>query len=379
MKRQDIFIILVGAATLLCGCWSAGSSVLGVRAGRHPHGVRVVIDVEREGRLPSLPSLEKQEGSQLFIILKARKHASFKIKNPTDLKIFSEEKAEGDLVIGLQAKSPLKKESAFFIGKDTVHPARYVLDFSEKASSSAPEGRALETRKKKIIIDAGHGGKDPGTRAGSSPSDVCEKDITLSIAHLLKRKLEETQRYQCLLTREQDSSMTLPQRLKLVGHSRGDLFISVHVDSHPQKETRGLSIYTLSAVASDREAARLAQKENKADTVLGTTFQSELPEIASILIDLTKRETMNFSSLAAKSLIEALRREIFLLRKPHRFADFFVLRSPHIPSLLIELGFLSNQKEKELLSDPEYQEKLCDGLVRGIHQFFGKVVPKEHE
>ena len=246
---------------------------------------------------------------------------------------------------------------------------RYVMDLEKDATDITGRGPALRRsqEKKRIIIDAGHGGKDPGT---IGIHKTYEKTVTLAVAKRLAYKLIQTGRYTTILVRQKDVSLTLAQRLRNARAAKGDLFISLHADSCDGNDTRGLSIYTLSAVASDRQAERLAKKENKADLIMGINLQSELPEVANILIDLTKRETMNLSTQFAQCLLTKLRDRVFLLRKPHRFADFFILKSADLPSVLIELGYLSNPKEAVLLTNTTHQEVICEGIVEAIDTYF---------
>jgi N-acetylmuramoyl-L-alanine amidase len=260
--------------------------------------------------------------------------------------------------------------NVFWIPPSSHHSLyRYVIDLKEKTDVVPSSSFSIQVlqKKKKIIIDPGHGGKDPGT---IGIKKIYEKNITLTVAKRLAQKLAETGRYTPVLLRMTDVSMTLAQRLKNARSARGDLFISLHADSCEGNDTRGLSIYTLSAVASDRQAERLAKKENKADLIIGVDLQSELPEVANILIDLTKRETMNLSTKFAQCLMNKLRDRVFLLRKPHRFADFFILKSADLPSVLIELGYLSNPKEAILLTNTNHQEVICEGIVDAIDTFF---------
>jgi N-acetylmuramoyl-L-alanine amidase len=218
-----------------------------------------------------------------------------------------------------------------------------------------------------IVIDAGHGGQDPGALGYR---ETHEKNVTLAVAKKLAKCLNESGTYKAILIREDDQFMSLGSRRKKARALRGDIFISLHADSHPRSDTRGLGVYTLSSVASDKEAERLAQKENKADLIMGVDLKDELPEVSNILIDLTKRETMNLSTRLAQHLVKNLGRYVFLLRNPHRFAAFGVLKSTDMPSILIELGYLSNKKDEELLLSESYQEKICHGILEGIEAYF---------
>lgn len=231
-----------------------------------------------------------------------------------------------------------------------------------------PSHRTKTKAKPIIVIDPGHGGRDPGT---IGKSKTREKDITLAMAKQLKARLEKTGRYKVFLTRTKDKTMTLGQRVRKAKNLSGDLFISIHADSHRKSKTKGLSVYTLSETASDREAAELAEKENKVDILTGMDLDNETPEVAGILIDLARRETMNQSAKLAAALLRNLKKEVTLLRNTHRFAGFAVLKSPTIPSVLVEVGYLSNKQEERLLRQPKHREKIARGIVNAIDKFFG--------
>ncbi|MBT4770763.1 MAG: N-acetylmuramoyl-L-alanine amidase [Rhodospirillaceae bacterium] len=231
-----------------------------------------------------------------------------------------------------------------------------------------PVPKKTKTAAKKIIVlDPGHGGVDPGA---TGKSGRFEKYITLSMARVLKKKLEKTGRYKVILTREKDIFLRLRDRLKIARQADADLFISLHADSNKNRKIRGLSVYTLSERASDKEAASLATSENKSDVIAGIDLSHETPEVTDILIDLAQRETMNLSSHFANTLIQELRREVKLLRKTHRFAGFAVLKAPDVPSVLVELGYLSNSGEEKKLRDPKYLARLSTALVLGIDKYF---------
>ena len=152
-----------------------------------------------------------------------------------------------------------------------------------------------------------------------------------------------------------------------------DLFISIHADSIRSKRVRGLSVYTLSERASDQESAELAERENKADLIVGIDLTETTPEITNILIDLAQRETMNRSARFAAALVKELGRETRLLRNTHRFAGFRVLKAPDVPSVLVELGFLSNRRDERDLRKKAYRLTLARALVRSIDRYFARV------
>lgn len=217
-----------------------------------------------------------------------------------------------------------------------------------------------------IVIDAGHGGQDPGA---IGLHNTHEKDITLGYARHLRKALLATGRYRVALTRDDDRFILLPDRVAIARKLKADIFISLHADSNPRPEARGLSIYTLSETASDDEAAALAEHENKADIIPGIDLNKTDADVASILIDLTQRETMNKSAIFADAVVASLHGKITRLQKTHRYAGFRVLKAPDMPSVLIELGFLSNADDERLLLSPEYRDLVTSSIVKGIDRF----------
>jgi N-acetylmuramoyl-L-alanine amidase len=221
-----------------------------------------------------------------------------------------------------------------------------------------------------IVLDPGHGGVDPGA---IGTSGTHEKDITLAMAREVRRQLEQTGRYRVHLTRDEDVFIRLRDRIAIARQHTADLFISIHADSmgNGNSATRGASIYTLSENASDSEAAGLAARENRADIIAGVDLTRENRDVTSILIDLAQRETMNHSIVFARQLVSEMGREVQLLpQNPHRFAGFAVLRAPDVPSVLIELGYLSNRDDEQLLNRPVHRTKVAGGIVRAIDGYF---------
>ena len=221
-----------------------------------------------------------------------------------------------------------------------------------------------------IMIDPGHGGVDPGT---IGQSGIYEKIITLAAAQQLKAKFESTGRYKVVLTRDRDVSLGLAERRELAHNVQADLFISLHADAIKDKTIRGLSVYTLSDHASDKEAAQLAEQENDADRIIGIDLSRESQEVRHILVDLAQRESMNLATKLAGKLIGELQRETTLLRHVHRFARFAVLKSPDIPSVLIEMGYLSNREDETALKTEAYRAKLMAAVVRGVETHLGTI------
>ncbi len=219
-----------------------------------------------------------------------------------------------------------------------------------------------------IVIDAGHGGVDPGAIGRNG---IYEKDIALSAAKELGRFLESDGKYRVVLTRSRDIFIPLRERVRIGRDYKANLFVSLHADSIGNKNIRGAHVYSLSENASDREAAALAAKENKADIIAGVNLAAHPPDVGSILLDLSQRETNNFSAKAGNILVQEWRKQgLKLLRKPHRQAGFAVLKAPDVPSILVELGFLSNTIDVRQLSTQKGRAPLLQALANSIDNYF---------
>ncbi len=220
-----------------------------------------------------------------------------------------------------------------------------------------------------IAIDPGHGGIDPGT---IGPGGVFEKNITLAMARVLEKALRDTGRYDAMLTRDRDVFIELRDRIKIAQQAGAELFISLHADSISDGSVRGASVYTLSETSSDAEAAALAAKENRADALAGVDLSAHSQPVAQILIELTQRVTMNASAVLARDLVDELHGVGRLLPKTHRYAGFAVLKSPEIPSVLIEMGYLSNRTDERELKNPRFRHRFAGAVVHALDRFFSR-------
>lgn len=236
----------------------------------------------------------------------------------------------------------------------------------------APSRKPLsDNRKRTIVIDAGHGGGDPGA---IGVKNIIEKNVTLAMARELKRQLEATGRYRAVLTRSDDTYIPLRKRVDLAHLAQGDLFISLHADKIGRRNVRGASIYTLSEKSSDEETARLADDANNSGILAGVDLSSQTEEVADILLDLAMREKMNQSNYFAELMVRTLRANgVLLLEHAHRSAGFAVLKSPDIPAVLIELGFLSNPDEARLLNSESFRKSASAALASGVDAYFRKI------
>jgi N-acetylmuramoyl-L-alanine amidase len=295
------------------------------------------------------------------------------------------------LVVDL--KKPAIVGKAFTLAPASNLPHRFVIDLVETSGEkfaaqvardraakqrvatpkAAPEPEIKTPTKKReagrkpvIVLDAGHGGVDPGAQGRKAR----EKNVTLAFARELARQLRNTGKYQVFLTRNRDIYIPLRQRVTIARKHDADLFISIHADAIKRKSVRGMSIYTLSETASDKEAADLARKQNQSDIIAGIDFHDQPPEVANILIDLAQRETKNLSVEFANIVVDKARGATRLLDRTHRFAGFRVLKAPDVPSVLIELGFLTNRSDEKQLVSASWRRKLATRLVKSVDTYF---------
>jgi N-acetylmuramoyl-L-alanine amidase len=222
-----------------------------------------------------------------------------------------------------------------------------------------------------VVIDAGHGGHDPGSL--SLDGRYREKDAALAIAKAIRDELLASGRVRVALTRSDDRFLVLDERREIARRLNADLFISIHADSAPGSNARGATVYTLSETSSDRVAARLAAKENKADVLNGVNLAAQSNDVSSILIDLTQRETMNTSSRFADLLQHELTDQgVDFKSTYHRFAGLVVLKAPDVPAVLLETGYMSSPEDLRLLFSKEYQHHLAVGVTHAIEAHFAR-------
>ena len=218
-----------------------------------------------------------------------------------------------------------------------------------------------------IVIDPGHGGIDSGTR---SKRGLLEKKVVLAFSRKLKARLKSLGRYKVIMTRNNDTFIQLRDRIKIAHKNRADLFIAIHADAIKYSSVRGTTLYTLSDTASDEEAAELAAKENRSDIIGGVKLAGENKAITNILIDLAQRDTKNHSVYFAKKAVSHLKRVTKMAKRPLRAAGFVVLKAPDVPSVLLELGYLSNRKDAKLLASVAWQKKVAKSLAQSIDNYF---------
>jgi len=221
-----------------------------------------------------------------------------------------------------------------------------------------------------VVIDAGHGGHDPG--AISPHGSQREKNVTLGIARAIRDRLVANGRVRVALTRDSDKYLVLEERYGIARRMDADLFISIHADAAGNQSAHGATVYTLAEVASDREAAKLAARENKSNIINGVNLGGTNQDVSSILIDLTQRETMNVSADFAKLLHREGSREMTFRKIPHKFGSFVVLKAPDTPSVLLETGYLTNAKDVAFLSSRSGRAKVANGVASAIETHFAR-------
>jgi N-acetylmuramoyl-L-alanine amidase len=271
---------------------------------------------------------------------------------------------------------PMPPKEVDTAAKDWVPPAIIPTKPSaeEKTDGNAklplPKAKPLVDRMVTIVIDAGHGGEDPGARGANGSQ---EKDVTLAIAHLLKDKIDRDGNMRAVLTREGDYFIPLGQRVEKARRVQADLFVSIHADAFIRPNARGSSVFALSERGATSTQARwLAKQENAADLIGGVNLKQKDPYLARTLLDLSQTATINDSLRLGRAVLG----EIGGINRLHHGeveqAGFAVLKAPDIPSILIETAFISNPEEESRLNDPAYQSKLADSIVSGIKRYLAK-------
>ena len=256
------------------------------------------------------------------------------------------------------------------IDLERTDQASYLANLGKPVAKPVPFEVAIPERKsgkKIIVVDPGHGGVDPGT---ISARGYNEKTVTLKAGFALKKKLEATGRYTVVMTRNKDFIIPLRQRVNISRQSGADLFISLHADAIDNKSIRGATVYTLAERSSDKEAAALAAKENKSDILAGVDLEGESELLTKILIDLMQRETMNYSAEFANLLVPELGKQVKMRANSHRFAGFRVLKAPDVPSVLVEMGYLSNRSDADMLVSKRGIEKIAVAITKAVDRYF---------
>lgn len=337
------------------------NSVAGLRAAMFAPGTaRLVIDL----KAPVIIREARADGNQVVLTLD---------RAAPDL--FAATVARGRRPLPLLRSDgppppPTRPDSSFSLPSDFGQKPAASPPAAPKSEEAQPPPRTgIRSRsggKPLVVIDAGHGGKDVGAIAVTGGY---EKDITLAIARETARILRERGKVRVRLTRDDDRFIPLGGRVRIARDARADLFISIHADSAPNEQARGASVYTLSAVASDAIAERLAARENKADIIGGVNLGVEAPEVGEIMVDLVRRATGNVSVQFAELLQDGLEKEAVAFRGEfHHFAAFAVLKAPDVPSVLLETGYVTNKDDAERLFSGSGRRRLARGIAHAIER-----------
>lgn len=322
--------------------------VTNIRAGlRGERDLRVVVDLRQNARVATkvLPA-DAQHGHRLVVILTPESGA-----------------AVGDKA-DLSAHEP-DALGAFAVRQAAFHPQ---VDATALPPLDASAVTARGARDLVIVIDPGHGGKDPGA---TGPGGVHEKDITLAIARQLKRLIDKEPGMRAVLTRNGDQYIGLRERMARARQNQADLFVSLHADSVRDRSVNGSSVYILSERGASNEAARwLAERENAVDLVGGVSLDDKDRMLKSVLLDLSQAAAIQASSDVAESVIDALHDVGEVRRRKVQSAGFVVLKSPDVPSILIETAYISNPYEERRLADARHQKRLASAILDGLRNYF---------
>lgn len=291
---------------------------------------------------------------------------------------------------------PARVDKAFVVDAAAGAPARLVLDLAPTDRDSFMRKVAADTKQAAaeqpppappaadsgddrplVVLDPGHGGLDTGTKG---PNGDMEKNIVLDFAERLRDRLEKAGKYRVLLTRTDDTFIPLGERVHIARNAHAALFVSIHADSLPKKEgdAQGATVYTLSDKATDSEAARLAEQENRADVIAGVDLKDEPDDVAGILLDLVQRETKTFSVQFAHLLVGDMKGATRMYKNPLKSAGFKVLRAPDVPSVLVELGYVSNKEDLQSLLSETWRDRTADAIAQAIAGYLSTHVAGTH-
>ncbi len=314
-----------------------------------PGGSRIVFDLSGPARIANCQVLEAANGQPARLVLEL------------------EEVDRTSFVQSLGAESRPELRPAIAEAVPAIAVAASVPAAAEAAVTARPE--PADSRPV-VVIDPGHGGIDNGTQSGSES----EKNLVLGFGLALRDRIEKSGKYRVVMTRTDDTFIPLAERVRIARNQSAALFVSIHADALPRREgdAQGATIYTLSDRASDAEAGRLAEAENKADAIGGVNLTEEPTEVADILIDLAQRETRTFSNRFARLLVGEMKSTARMYKHPLKSAGFKVLKAPDVPSVLIELGYVSNKGDLENLVSENWRSRTVGAMAQAIDAFFAK-------
>lgn len=399
---RQISAALIGALLSLClvggAAQAASGNIYTVRFGGGSAETRVVIELNRAAR-GQLVSSASQDNKLILAMPDLISGGEMQGFGSGLVKSWVIDEAAGAVRLRLALSQPSTVKRQFLIppGKDQAH-YRYVLDIVPGVGSAASQARVepvppvriaaapskpvptLKTTpvkrvlapvpqkvKKIVVIDAGHGGHDPGAKG----SEHWEKDINLGAALALKARLERSGDYKVVLTRNDDVFIPLDQRVQIARSANADLFISLHSDSGMNDQTRGASVYTLSDKGSDRAAKSMLDKN---DWLVNASLPTQDKAVKQILFDLTQRETKNRSANFAQILLDNIDQDVPLLAKSHRDAGFAVLLAPDVPAVLLEMGFITNRDDERLLAGDDTRKDFMNSVGDAIDAYFAQSI-----
>ncbi|MCY4350289.1 MAG: N-acetylmuramoyl-L-alanine amidase [Thiotrichales bacterium] len=379
-----LFAIGLGCLMAWSAC-AAPVDVRGIRTWPAPDHTRIVLDINRPVeyalfvlRNPDRVVIDLRDARLLKRLPKARPGDRLLAGIRAGQRKSSKQGRDGtgkNLRVVLDMKQRVRPKS-FLLKPNAKYGHRLVVDVSplggepprqvarKPGADSAPKGN----RQVVVAVDAGHGGEDPGAIARSG---IREKDVVLAISRALKRRIDRTPGMKAVLIRDGDYYIGLRRRTEIARQHDADLFVSVHADAFRDPRVRGSSVYILSPRGASSEAARwLARQENAADFVGGVSIDDKDNLLASVLVDLQQTATLNASAEVGGEVLSALRGVGRTHKRRIEKAGFLVLKSPDIPSILVETGFLTNPSDAKRLSNPNYQEKVARAILNGIHRYF---------
>jgi len=314
-----------------------------------PGGSRIVFDLTGPARIAKSYVLDAANGQPPRLVLEL------------------EQVDRTGFVQSLAAESRPELRPALSVAADPVVAMKTAVP-EPAAAAPAADSRPV------VVIDPGHGGVDNGTQAGGEN----EKDLVLGFGLALRDRIEKAGKYRVVMTREDDTFIPLADRVTIARNQSAALFVSIHADALPPGEgdAQGATIYTLSDKASDAEAERLAEAENRADAIGGVKLTEEPAEVADILIDLVRRETRTFSNRFARQLMSEMKTSVRMHKHPLKSAGFKVLKGPDVPSVLVELGYASNKDDLEHMKSENWRARTVGSMAQAIDVFFAKRVAK---
>jgi N-acetylmuramoyl-L-alanine amidase len=378
MARTPIFSLLTRALALWClaiGSAFAADAILikDIRLWAGPDSTRVVFDLSGPAR-HSLLKLQNPDRIVIDIAAAQLEDADFALPSGQGfVKQLRAGPQDGGLRLVLDLTGPAAP-NVFTVDPQGSLGYRLVLDLEPGArrASSAPavvkSTQTIQGRDIVVAIDAGHGGTDPGAMGRSGTR---EKDVTLAIARRLKARIDKEPGMRAILTRDSDLFLAHRVRIRRARDQKADMFISIHADAYTDRSVSGSSVYVLSPRGASDEAARwLAERENAADLLGGVSLEDKSDVLASVLLDLSQGAAMSASADAADHVLHELYRVGNVKRPTVQYAGFLVLKSPDIPSMLVETAFISNPAEEVRLKDASHQERLAEAVFAGVRTYF---------